>query len=342
MTPIIFDYLNQGQALIHIGAHFAEERQLYETKELKVMWIEACPVFSKELKRNLANYDNQDYRIAALSRTSSLKVPFHISNNTEGVSSSFYQFGEDAKYLWPQNDLKHIDSLTVLTKTFDQFVEEEQHWFSTFNPRALLIDVQGAEIDVLVGAQGSLWRFDIIQIEASSAIVYENGNTKDKVVRILKRNGFKLEKSDEMVEGHGDLLFKREKTLGNRNTYFGNKIYESIDKSRMKHLTSLGLEIENKTILEVGLNRGNITCFLIKQGAFVTSIDSRPEAVRKAQLMHQSSGQWNGFVYDLDKAIQPGSTTYDIVLACDQLYKLKKPTKFFERIARLGAALYII
>jgi len=185
MKPIIFDYLSQGQSLVHVGAHYAEERDLYQEKALNVMWVEACPLFSHKLKSNLATYANQDFRLAALSRIQGLKTPFHISNNSEGVSSSFYPIGEDVDSLWPQHQLKHSNTLSVVTKTFDQFVEEEHHWFSTHDPKALLIDVQGAEIDFLLGAKGSLWRFNTIQIEASSANVYKNGNTKDEVIQIL-------------------------------------------------------------------------------------------------------------------------------------------------------------
>lgn len=64
--------------------------------------------------------------------------------------------------------------------------------------------MQGSELDVLLGGIGSLWRSDLIQIETSSVNVYENGNTRDAVSKLLSNNGFKLTKTIEQVPGHGD------------------------------------------------------------------------------------------------------------------------------------------
>jgi FkbM family methyltransferase len=342
VTSLIFDHLSEGQGLVHIGAHYAEERSLYETKKLKVMWVEACPLFSKKLNTNLARYDTQDYRISALSRKSGLKVPFHISSNSEGVSSSFYYFGSDAASLWPDLGLSHVKSLTVLTKTFDQFVEEEQHWFAAVNPSALLIDVQGAELDVLEGAKGSLWRFNIIQIEASSVSVYTNGNTRDKVFEIMRSNGFRLESAHDMVEGHGDILFKRACFIGDADPGFSTKEYQDINSARIEHLASLNLELENQSVLELGCGPGDITRFLLEQGCFVTSIDGRPENISETMRRHQSSGRWNGFVYDLEQRIHPDSARYDIVLAYGVLYHLSSPADFIRRIAALQPKLFLL
>lgn len=342
MTPIIFDCLSNGQSLVHVGAHYAEERNLYQKKALNVMWVEACPLFSHKLKSNLATFDNQDFRLAALSRVSGLKTPFHISNNSGGVSSSFYQFGEDVDFLWPQLELRHTNALSVVTKTFDQFVEEEQNWFSTHDPSALLIDVQGAEIDFLLGARGSLWRFDTIQIEASTANVYQNGNTEEEVIRILNNSGFKLEKADQMVKGHGDYLFRREKLIGPPDPAFSSKGYLDINNARLQHLASLDLPLENKTILELGSGPGDITDFLIQKGAYVTSIDARIENIQAASQRHQSSGRWNGFVYNLETEIRPGHINYEIILAYGILYHLSNPRKFVKRIAAIKPSLFLM
>jgi SAM-dependent methyltransferase len=342
MKPLILDYISKGQALVHVGAHFAEERSLYQEKRISVMWVEACPLFSRKLSNNLAKFCGQEFRIGSLSKVSGLKTPFYISNNSEGVSSSFYKFGGDVDSLWPQLGLRHTRSLTVLTKTFDQFVEEEQHWFSIYDPKALLIDAQGAEVDILIGAKGSLWRFDIVQIEASSVNVYENGNTKDEVVHILNSNGFKLEESREIAIGHGDLLFRREKPIGNPDPAFSSKGYLDINNARIEHLASLELPLKNKTILELGSGPGDITNFLIEQGSYVTSIDARAENILAAKLKHQSSGRWNGFVYDLNAEIGPRSVSYDIVLAYGILYHLNNPRRFLKSIAFLEPSLLLL
>ena len=51
-TPML-ELLESGDSLIHIGAHFAEERDAYQKKGISVMWVEACPLFEGPIKKNL-------------------------------------------------------------------------------------------------------------------------------------------------------------------------------------------------------------------------------------------------------------------------------------------------
>ena len=193
------------------------------------MWVEACPLFEGPIKKNLQDKPDQIYRICALSDTSGKKKVFNISNNREGVSSSFYDFGKDVDILWPKTNLYHVNSVSVKTKTLDNLIDEESYWISTKQPRALLIDVQGAELDVLRGSVGSLWRFDIIQIETSAVNVYENGNTRDPVIKLLSQNGFELKEIIEQVPGHGDLIFERlQSKISSRE--FASKDYQDINE----------------------------------------------------------------------------------------------------------------
>ena len=73
MSPALLELLANGDSLIHIGAHFAEERLLYQKKGISVMWVEACPLFEQMIKKNLKYQPDQLYRICALDKISGRK-----------------------------------------------------------------------------------------------------------------------------------------------------------------------------------------------------------------------------------------------------------------------------
>ena len=58
------------------------------------------PLFENTIKENLKDQPDQRYRICALDKTYGRKKIFNISNNSQGISSSFYKFGKDANTLW--------------------------------------------------------------------------------------------------------------------------------------------------------------------------------------------------------------------------------------------------
>ena len=341
MSIALLELLTHGDSLIHIGAHFAEECTSYNKKGISVMWVEACPLFEKQIKKNLKDLPDQLYRIRALDKISERKKVFNISNNSEGVSSSFYKFGEDAKTLWPELDLHHVDSVCVNSKTLDNFIDEEYHWISTKQPRALLIDVQGSELDVLLGGIGSLWRFDLIQIETSSVNVYENGNTRDSVIELLSNNGFQLTKTIEQVPGHGDLIFEKANSK-KPDIAFNSSVYQEINDKRIKHLASLDISFDQKTILELGSGPGDLTEYFLSKGAYVTSIDGREENIRESHRKFKDNHKWSGFVYDLEEQIAPLDIHYDIIIAYGILYHLSNPKKFLRRIKNINADLFLL
>lgn len=338
--PLIYSRLSQSDSIVHIGAHYAEERFLYNDKQCSVMWIEANNKFSRVLHKNLEEFENQEFRICALDCMSNKKRVFFISNNNDGVSSSFYEFGDAAQELWPNLNLHHVDETEVITQTFDEFVELEIIWFRRNAPKALLIDVQGAEIDVLKGALGSLWRFKYIQIKTSSANVYENGNTRDDIIYIMQKHGFNIIDRYETVEGHGDILFEKVEKA-NHDFAFDSLNYQKINKARIEHLDSLDLSFKGKTILELGSGPGDIAEYLLKEGAYVTSVDGREENIKSAYSKHAFK-KWNGYVYDLEKNISPGLTKYDIIIAYGILYHLSDPKAFIQRIQSLNSQLFLL
>jgi FkbM family methyltransferase len=342
MTQHLIKNIPRGTAVIHVGAHYGQEAESYANHDSPVLWIEACPLFMSNLRRKLADYPLQNCRLGALSSQSGLRRVFHISNNMNGVSSSFYDFGTAAKELWPAMGLKHSFSIPVTTSTLDDVLEQECDWISEHCPSALVIDTQGAELEVLQGAIGSLWRFDWIQVETSNVSVYENGATREAVHLMLSSHGFALNKEIEHRPGHGDRLYKRVQNIPPVDPCFASKDYQEINAARLKHLCNLPIDFKNQSVLELGSGPGDLSSHFLNNNCCVTSIDARPENVRAAMEKHRATKRWSGFGYQIPGQIAPQGTRYEVVAAYGILYHLDEPERMLSAVAALYPQYFIL
>jgi hypothetical protein len=105
--------------------------------------------------------------------------------------------------MWPDLNLRMTHQLELTTTTLDTIMadvdrpERFDHW---------VIDVQGAELLVLKGAEASLAHCRSMVVEASSIDVYEGGARWSELRAFLEGRGFV-----PMWEclGHMDVLFAR-------------------------------------------------------------------------------------------------------------------------------------
>lgn len=335
MTDLVLQRIPPGTALIHIGAHYGQEAGAYAQKNCPVLWIEACPLFLPRLQQQIATYPQQQYRLGAISAQAGQRKMFHISNNMEGVSSSFYQFGDAAEQLWPELHLRHIQSTCITTITLDNLLEQECEWISQNTPKALVVDTQGAEVEVIQGGKGSLWRFDWIQVEISSVSVYANGSTRDTVHQLLSEAGFAIVAEIEQRPGHGDRLYQRIQPIQSADACFQSHNYQLINAARLQHLSQLPIEFACQSVLELGSGPGDISQFFVDRQCSVTSVDARAENIQEAHEEHRLSKHWSGYVYDLSNCIAPSNASYDIVVAYGILYHLEDPISLLKAIASI-------
>ena len=342
MPPVAWSSELRG-AVIHVGAHFAEEASDYQRLTLPVLWIEGCPAFARRLGHALDAYENQEFRIAALSDRAGDVRTFHISNNAEGVSSSLKEFGRDAARLWPELGLRHVGAVPIVTKTLDQLMSEEAAWVAIYQPKALVLDVQGSELEVLQGAIGSLWRFDTIIIEVSSVNVYESGDTEGSVDSCLVSHGFIRKDYIAQVEGHGDALYVRNES-SKHDTDFESQNYTEINVARWNHIDRSDLIHSGMSVLELGSGPGWFTQKLLDKGCLVTSVDGRPENIRATndQLTVEQRRLWIGYTYDANKDVCPPGLKYDCVFAYGLLYHVSDPGCFLQLIREVQPAILIL
>ena len=198
--------LAKAKGVLHLGAHKGQEADIYQWFGKKVIWIEAIPKIFDQLKDNLYFYDNQEAYCLLLGDMDNTKKSFFISNN-DSASSSLFKFSKntlDGKY-FSDIKLKIQDEIILDMSKLDSFVKKNNINISEYNH--WIIDLQGAELLALKGAENSLKFCDSILIEVSKVDIYENGvlwpELKDW---LMKRNFYPI---TEPTQDHSDILFRK-------------------------------------------------------------------------------------------------------------------------------------
>ena len=187
--------LNSG-AVVHVGAHEAEERELYLDLNLAPrVWIEAQPSLATALTNRLHAPDDQILQGAAWSERG-VTFDFNVSSNSQ--SSSILELGTHSK--------NHPDITYVKTIKVNSIVLEEV--LSKFDSVTLLnLDIQGVELQALQGARRELTKVKAIYTEVNFEAVYKNCALISDLDSYLKEFGFKRVLTFRTKNGWGDALY---------------------------------------------------------------------------------------------------------------------------------------
>lgn len=208
---LVLDTLYNSKGIIHIGAHRGSERYIYDWLGKNVIWVEANPKIFYDLKVNISEFKYQKAFNYLLHSSKGKKINFYLSSN-DGASSSIYEFSKDfkEKKIHFENKLRNIhmnSKVMLITNTLDNLIEEQKVEISNFDH--LVIDVQGAELDVLKGSINFLNKCKTIYIEISTENFYQNGTMWDEVKKFLNTNGF--QNTREPKKNHDDIIFIKNK-----------------------------------------------------------------------------------------------------------------------------------
>jgi SAM-dependent methyltransferase len=107
---------------------------------------------------------------------------------------------------------------------------------------------------------------------------------------------------------------------------------------RQAHLASLGLDLERKTVLELGAGVGDHSTFWLKRGCRVTCVEARTENVER---LREAQPEVKVIQCDLDRPELPVDT-YDVVYAYGILYHLKDPAGALRRWAQVCKGLLLL
>jgi FkbM family methyltransferase len=182
--------------VVHIGAHFGEENEVYNNLNLKNrMFFEPLEKNYNKLLENIGiGYITHKVALGNESKT----IEMFVEEANMGQSSSILK---PVKHLTQYPHIKFNSKEKVEMKWLDDFKIESEK-FNFIN-----IDVQGYELEVFKGSKETLKTIDYIMSEINRDEVYENCAKINELIDFLKPYGFELVEEDWAGNTWGDGLF---------------------------------------------------------------------------------------------------------------------------------------
>ena len=173
--------MHDCKGIIHMGAHRGGEAAVYDWFNKKTIWIEANPKIIDDLKDHTSQYINQRVIQALLSDEDNKLENFNISSN-DGASSSIFSFGSYKKI---HEKIKMTDVMKLKTNTLDTIIKKEQINLDKYD--FWVVDLQGAELLALKGANEMIKSCKFMYIEISKENIYKNGANWNELNEFLKK-----------------------------------------------------------------------------------------------------------------------------------------------------------
>jgi FkbM family methyltransferase len=189
--------------IIHIGANDGQERYDYAASGASpCIYVEPIDSVFAALKSHIAEFPGHIPVQAVCADREGQTVTFNISSN-KGLSSSFLPLGAHAAF---HPDVVYTDTQKMTTTTVDALIKRLD---LPSVPNLMVIDTQGTELNVLMGATETLQGVDAIFSEVSESPLYENGCTLGEITSFLKLFDFQFRWVELNINGHGDAFYCR-------------------------------------------------------------------------------------------------------------------------------------
>lgn len=182
LQPIVREFfLRQSHGILHIGAHEGQEAEIYNRLSKPVIWIEAIPLYFERLQKNIKPFRNQIALNVLLDSQCHSSRNFFITSNN-GESSSIYPLaGNDYWQGLENSEVCKLPSKRLDCISLHQEMRDFDYW---------IVDVQGAELEVLKGAGELLSYCRYLQVEISQEKFYEGGAEFQELRAFLKSKSF--------------------------------------------------------------------------------------------------------------------------------------------------------
>ena len=198
--------------IIHVGAHRCEEKPFYENElgicAHDILWIDGNDELCKErpeiVNAIVADKDDQE-------------VEFIITSN-EAMSSSILELKE---HLVEHPDCLEIRRVRKRTITLDTLVKAHDKHYDM-----LVMDVQGAELLVLRGAEKVLEGVKCVITEVNTKELYAGCAQIEDLDAFLGERGFVRVCTDMTRHGWGDALYLRKLVTVRLSAGLGNRLFQ--------------------------------------------------------------------------------------------------------------------
>lgn len=199
-------------SVIHCGAHLGQERHFYErVGARKVVWIEGSQLTFTQLRASLEAERTAGALAAEHLAVNALLFAEHGRELTlhgfsnEGQSNSVFHATETFAKRWPGLRETGQDE-TAISTTLDRVADS----YALDGADLLVLDLQGAELEVLKGGRRTLAKAKAVICEVSKIPLYNGGALYPDVLAAFAAEGF-----IDLHRPHtsGDVLFLRKEIL---------------------------------------------------------------------------------------------------------------------------------
>lgn len=201
-------FLKEVTGVVHVGANAGQEREIYESYGLEVIWIEPIPQVFSQLRINIRDFKNQVAFQSLITDVDDKDYEFNISSNN-GASSSILRLKKHAE-VWPS--VKYLDTIFIKSLTLTSFFKK--HHLDIKKYQALVMDTQGSELLVLQGSLPLLNNFNYIKTEVPDFESYEGCCLLSDINFFMEKHGFKEFSRRKFASRKGvgnyfDVVYKR-------------------------------------------------------------------------------------------------------------------------------------
>lgn len=184
------------KGVLHIGAHYGQEDQIYRNKNIKnIMYFEPLTKNFNVLENNVPK-GTILHKIALGNEEK--KMIMHVESSNSGMSSSLLK---PKHHIVQYPHIVFNETEEVDVRRLDD-IEFNRNDFNLIN-----IDVQGFELEVFKGAEKTLESVDYIISEINNTHLYEGGALIEDLKIFLSKYNFKLVEEDWAGETWGDGFF---------------------------------------------------------------------------------------------------------------------------------------
>jgi FkbM family methyltransferase len=203
-------FLRKASGVIHVGANSGQEKDLYERRGLRVIWIEPIPEVFEMLLVNIAGLARQRALQYLVTDKDDVEYPFHIADNN-GASSSILEFDLHTD-IWPE--IAYERTITLRSKTLASVIGANRIAADEYD--VLVVDTQGSELLVLQGAIPVLHNFTYIKTRVPDFRAYAGGCEVADIASFLARFGYRESSRHDFARrpggggGYYDIVYRRE------------------------------------------------------------------------------------------------------------------------------------
>lgn len=200
LEELVDSHTIERSNILHVGAHTGEEADVYDALGFQeVFWVEADADTAAELKRNVEKREGHHVIVAVCSDEVD-EVTFNRANN--GQSSSILDLGTHAQ---EHPEVKYVSKKTMMSTTVDNLFD-----LGIINECSFMnLDVQGAELLVLKGAEEFLSNVNYIYSEVNAKELYKGCVLMPDLDKWLADRGFIRAETVMTQHGWGDAIYCR-------------------------------------------------------------------------------------------------------------------------------------